>query len=124
VIGDVIAVLRRILAGRSAHHPFDDVALKTPRKGSALPLRAVVRLESLRDAAPARDALAAAGIASVRADGAPAIVTEEPQPDLRLLRGALAAGGIGAAGIIPLWDDLTAASTSTTSTRTAIAAPA
>jgi homoserine dehydrogenase len=106
VIGDVIAVLRRVLAGRAVHHPFDDAVLSEPERGVALPLRAVIRLDSLRDALPARDALGGADVASRPFDGVPALVTDAAHTDLTALRGVLEARGIIVRSIIPMWDDL------------------
>jgi homoserine dehydrogenase len=125
VIGDVIAVLRRVLAGRAVHHWFDDAALSEPKRGVPLPLRAIVRLHSLRDALPARDALARAGITASALEGAPALATEHPSSDLSVLREALAARRIEAGSVIPLWDDLTPASVlPTLHSSSAIATPA
>jgi homoserine dehydrogenase len=125
VVGDVIAVLRRILAGRAVHHWFDDTALGEPARGVPLPLRVLVRLESLRDALPAREVLGAAGLHANPIDGAPALATRETHADPRALLELLKHRDISAKSAIPIWDDLNPASAFPSfSVSSAIATPA
>jgi homoserine dehydrogenase len=110
VIGDVVAVLRRIAAGR---HVGSDprsapLAALAPGLEPSIPLRRVVRLESLRDQRPAHAALTAAGFIVERLDGVPAIVTERLD-GVRAARlgDALASHDLTAQSVIPLWEDAT-----------------
>ena len=108
VIGDVVAVLRRIAAGRNVGSDPSSATLAPLAPGCepSIPLRRVVRLESLRDARPAHTALTEAGYAAEALDGVPAILTER-------LDGARAARvdellgshHITAQSVIPLWED-------------------
>ena len=78
VVGDVVAVLRRIAAGRHAGVATADSRLAPVREDAqepAIPLCRVLRLASLGDVRPAREALVADGIAAEPLDGFPAVVT-------------------------------------------------
>jgi homoserine dehydrogenase len=111
VIGDVVAVLRRIAAGRrvgSDLRAFTLAPLEAARE-AAIPLRAIVRLESLRDARPAREALAEAGLAAEQLDGVPAVLTGRLDFAGELVQAALAAHSIVPQSVIPLWEDASAA---------------
>jgi homoserine dehydrogenase len=108
VIGDVVAVLRRIAAGRHIGSDQRSATL-TPLAGereAAIPLRAVVRLESLRDARPAREALSEAGLAAEQLEGMPAVLTARLDGAAReRLAATLAAHQIVSHSVIPLWED-------------------
>jgi homoserine dehydrogenase len=110
VIGDVVAILRRVSAGRQAGIPIASLMLTPVRSDAleaAIPLRRVVRLASLGDVRPACEALAAAGSAARPLENAPAVLTLEPSPDLPIpARAALAAGGVRVVSVIPVWDDM------------------
>ncbi len=75
VIADVIATLAAFGRGAGAG---DGEQLRPGAALKALPLRRLVRVSSFRDARPALDALAHAGIAGDLVDGAPAVLTPLP----------------------------------------------
>ncbi len=112
VVGDVVAVLRRIAAGR--HVPgaaASDEGLVEVRseQDPSLSLQRIVRLASLRDARPARDALAEAGIAADALDNVPAVLTARIDGTAAAsVLSLLAARGVVAASVIPLWEDVAA----------------
>jgi hypothetical protein len=113
VVGDVVAVLRRIAAGRHAGVATGDAQL-APVRGdtldAAIPLRRVVRLASLGDVRPAREALAANGIHAEPLDGLPAILTLPLDgPAAEALHALLVSGDVRAESAIPLWEDITVA---------------
>ena len=108
VIGDVVAVLRRIAAGRHVGSDASSATLEPIASGqeASIPLRRVVRLESLRDARPAHAALAAAGYLAETIDGVPAILTERLEGARAARLGeSLASHHITAQSVIPLWED-------------------
>ncbi len=108
VIGDVVAVLRRVAAGRFAGVPTADTSLApvaTDKLEPAIPLRRVIRVESLGDVRPAREALVAAGISAEPVLGLPAILTERVR-DSHEISSVTAAAGVRIASLIPLWEDV------------------
>jgi homoserine dehydrogenase len=108
VIGDVVAVLRRIAAGRHVGTlPSDDtLAPVMLAHEPSIALRRVVRLESLRDVRPAREALAATGLAADALDGVPALLTARIGDDAPpRIDAVLREHGIAVSSIIPLWED-------------------
>lgn len=108
VIGDVVAVLRRISAGRQMGFlpPEDVLEPVTAEHEPSIPLRRIVRLHSLRDARPAVAALAESKIASEQLEGVPAIVTGRVGNGAPAeIEAALRAHGVPAQSIIPLWED-------------------
>ncbi len=108
VIGDVVAVLRRIAAGRHVGSDASSASLAPlgPGLEPSIALRRVVRLESLRDARPAHAALAEAGYAAEAIDGVPAILTERLDgARAARLSELLASHHIAAPSVIPLWED-------------------
>jgi homoserine dehydrogenase len=108
VVGDVVAVLKRIAAGRNAGVPVADTSLAPVREDAlepAIPLRCIVRVDSLGDVRPAREAFVAAGIAAEPLEGLPAIVTER-LADSSLLAKIAADRGLRIASTIPLWEDV------------------
>ncbi len=108
VIADVVAVLRRIAAGRHIGRLPLDGGLEpvTAEHEPSIPLRRIVRLQSLRDARPAREALQAAGIAAEPFDGVPAIVTSRVGNGAPAqIESVLREHGVDAQSIIPLWED-------------------
>jgi homoserine dehydrogenase len=113
VIGDVVAVLRRIAAGRNAGVATADATLAAAPAGgveAAIPLRRVVRLETLGDVRPACEALGADGISATPLDGLPAILTASLDVSgVRRVAPLLAARHVRAASVIPLWEDLAVA---------------
>ena len=107
VIGDVVAVLRRIRAGRhsAAHEAEADLAPVDGRE-PGIALAQIVRLVSLRDVRPAGEALSGAGLQARAFEGIPAVITRRIAEDPAALIGAqLAAHGLRAESVIPLWDD-------------------
>jgi homoserine dehydrogenase len=122
VIADVIATLRAIGAGSAT----PDTALQPAGTVARLPLRALIRLHSFRDARPARETLTAAGIEASLLDDVPALLTDAPLRDLAEVAGALRAGGIAADSVLPLWEDAPAPAlaTNTLTFDSAIAQPA
>jgi len=110
VVGDVVAVLRRISAGRNAGVATSDARLEPVREDileAAIPLRRIVRLKSLGDVRPACEALAAAGIEAEPLEGFPAIVTAPLEhAKSEPLHAALAEGAVRPASVIALWEDI------------------
>jgi homoserine dehydrogenase len=113
VVGDVVAVLRRISAGRHAGVATGDAQLAPVREDTldaAIPLRRVVRLASLGDVRPAREALVVNGIPAEPLDGLPAILTLPLDgPGAEALHALLISGDVRAESAIPLWEDITVA---------------
>ena len=108
VIGDVVAVLRRIAAGRHVGSAASSAALApiAPGLEPSIPLRRVVRLESLRDARPAQNALADAGYTAAAVDGVPAILIGRIDgASAARVAESLASHHITAQSVIPLWED-------------------
>jgi len=133
VVGDVVAVLRLITAGRHIPGIRPVASTLAPVREDVLepsiPLRRVVRLRTLGDVRPAREALVRRGIAAEPLDNVPAVITTGPE------RGApgrfetlLAEGGVHAESVIGLWEDLSIGASATATTLTpaarAHAAPA
>jgi homoserine dehydrogenase len=113
VVGDVVAVLRRISAGRNAGVTTADQQLASVR-GDALepeiPLRRILRLASLGDVRPVREALVAGGIGAEPVDGLPAVMTARIDGAVaeRIVT-IVAERELHVASIIPLWEDIAAA---------------
>jgi homoserine dehydrogenase len=110
VVGDVVAVLRRIAAGRHAGVAPASTRLE-PVRGDvlepAIPLRRVVRVATLGEVRPARAALATGGIGAEPLEGFPAVLTQTLEsPDAERIVGLLAAGNLRAASVIALWEDI------------------
>jgi homoserine dehydrogenase len=113
VVGDVVAVLRRITAGRNAGVATADTKL-APVRGDALepaiPLRRILRLISLGDVRPVREALVAGGIAAEPVDGLPAVITSPlDAADAERIATLVGAQSLHVASIIPLWEDIAVA---------------
>ena len=120
VVGDVVAVLRLITAGRHIPGIRPVASTLVPVREDVLepsiPLRRVLRLRTLADVRPAREALVQRGISAEPLDNVPAVITALPE------RGApgrfetlLAEGGVHVESVIGLWEDLCAgASTAAT----------
>jgi len=110
VVGDVVAVLRRIAAGRYAGVAPASTPLAPVREDAlepAIPLRRVLRLTSLGDVRPAREALFEGGIGAEPLDGLPAIITERLDGESADRLGRLVVERhVRAASIIPLWEDI------------------
>ncbi len=110
VVGDVVAVLRRITAGRNVGVTPASTRLEPVREGSlepAIPLRRVVRVASLGDVRPAREALIAGGVAAEALDGFPAVVTAALDDErLAEVEALLQRGNVNASSIIALWEDI------------------
>jgi homoserine dehydrogenase len=110
VVGDVVAVLRRIAAGRHAGVATADARLAPVREDaqeSAIALRRVLRLASLGDVRPAREALVADGIAAEPLDGFPAVVTAPlDSATAARITELIATHHVAAASSIPLWEDI------------------
>jgi homoserine dehydrogenase len=104
VIADVIATLAAIGRGAGAG---DGEQLRPGAALKPLPLRRLVRVSSFRDARPALDALAHAGIAGDLVDGAPAVLTRSPA-DTQGIGAALAARDIVPESAFGLWEDVPA----------------
>lgn len=107
VVGDVLATLRMIAERHPAVSRLEPVGILSER---AFALPRIIRLASFRDARPAREALAEAGISATVFDNAPALQTQ-PLPLLHdeALFAALRPFNIKPESIIPLWVDLDAA---------------
>lgn len=135
VVGDVVAVLRRIAAGRNAGVKPADAQLAPVRSDTVeatIALRRVLRLATLGDVRPAREALVAYGIATEPLEGLPAVITERIDYDTAIaMEVPLAQRQVIPASIIPLWEDIvvpalvrTATSAAASSEATAVAATA
>ena len=129
VIGDVVAVLRRISAGRHVgSDASDDVLAAVPLETeSAIPLRHIVRLVSLRDARPAKLALDEAGLAAQPFDGIPAVITARRGSEgLEDIASVLARSGLRFESAIPVWEDAAnpVPSLESSTIRSAISTPA
>jgi len=113
VVGDVVAVLRRIAAGRNAGVATADATLVPVAGGGvepAIPLRRVVRLETLGDVRPACEALLADGISAAPLDGLPAILTGSIDVlGARRIAPLARARHVRVASVIPLWEDVAVA---------------
>ena len=108
VIGDVVAVLRGIAAGRHVGTlPLDDTLVPvTLAHEPSIPLRRIVRLQSLRDVRPAREALAASGFEAHALEGVPALLTARIGGDATLrISPVLREHGVITSSVIPLWED-------------------
>jgi len=110
VVGDVVAVLRHISAGRNVGVPPTEPSLapvRTDRLEAAIPLRRIVRLASLGDVRPAREALASGGIESAPLDGLPAVITAPLEKTVALgIEDLVAMRHVLPASVIPLWEDI------------------
>ncbi len=110
VVGDVVAVLRHIGAGRNVGVPPTEPSLapvRTDRLEAAIPLQRIVRLASLGDVRPAREALAAGGIESAPLDGLPAVITVPLEKTVALrIEDLVATRHVLPASVIPLWEDI------------------
>jgi homoserine dehydrogenase len=118
VVGDVVATLRMIAERHPAVSRLEPAGKLSER---AFSLPRIVRVTSFRDARPACDAIAAAGIGATLIDNAPALRTQ-PLPLLHdaPLTAALHEAGINPESIIPIWedmDDVSTPSSATTATR-------
>jgi len=126
VVGDVVAVLRRIAAGRYVGVKPTDTRLEAVRSDAleaTIPLRRVVRLATLGDVRPASEALVAAGIGAEPLDGLPAIITGRIDYETAIaMESPLARRHVIPASIIPLWEDIVVAAPVPTQT-TAAASP-
>ncbi len=113
VVGDVVAVLHRIAAGRNVGTPTASTKLapvRADRSEPSIPLRRVLRLATLGDVRPARDSLVAAGIEAEPLDGLPAVITATlDSSDAARISDIVAAHHVTPASIIPLWEDLSVA---------------
>lgn len=113
VVGDVVAVLRRIAAGRNVGVKPAELSLAPVPRDSVEPtiaLRRVLRLSSLGDVRPAREALVAFGIATEPLDGIPAVITERIDYDTAIaMEVPLARRHVVPESIIPLWEDIVVA---------------
>lgn len=110
VVGDVVAVLRRIAAGRHAGVKPADTPLAAVDRETiepTIPLRRVLRLATLGDVRPAREALVAFGVAAEPIEGLPAVITERIDYETAIaMETPLAERHVVAASIIPLWEDI------------------
>ncbi len=110
VVGDVVAVLRRIAAGRHVGVATSDARLAPARDDAqepAIPLRRVLRLASLGDVRPAREALVADGIAAEPLAGFPAVITAQiDSATAARIEALVASEHVAAASCIPLWEDI------------------
>jgi homoserine dehydrogenase len=120
VVGDVVAVLRRITAGRVAGVATADTRLAPVRTDvlePAIPLRRVLRLNSLGDVRPAREAIAGANVGVEPLDGLPAVVTERVDNAVAAtFAERLQRHHVAAASIIPLWEDIAVSAVGLSST--------
>ncbi len=133
VIGDVVAVLRHISAGRNVGVMPTEPSLapvRTDTLEAAIPLRRIVRLTSLGDVRPAREALVAAGIPAEPLDALPAVVTGPIEKTIALtIETTVGTHNVVPASVIPLWEDLVVPAPAareyvTTTLRSAISTPA
>ncbi len=110
VVGDVVAVLRRIAAGRHAGIRTIEPRL-APGAGDAveraIALRRVVRVASLGHVLPVRAALERGGIVAKPLAGLPAVITS-PLETIQAahLDAVLRASHDAAPAVLPLWEDL------------------
>ncbi len=129
MIGDIVAVLRRIAAGRHVGiDEADDVLQPVPVETErGIALRHIVRLVSLRDARPAKLALDRAGLEVQPLDGIPAVITSRRSGDAPTQIAAILAGhGLRAESAIPVWEDapLSVSPSESSTVRSAISTPA
>ena len=124
VVGDVVAVLRRIGAGRNAGVPPAGTTLvpvRTDVLEPAIPLRRVLRVVSLGDVRPVCEALVAAGIDAEPLENFPAVMTARSDGGQAECIEALVAGqGLPVASAIPLWEDIVVAASGTSHIFTAV----
>ncbi len=110
VVGDVVAVLHRIAAGRNVGTPTASTQLapvRADRLEPAIALRRVLRLANLGDVRPAREALVRAGIPAEPLEGAPAVITTRiGNEDAARIVEIVAASYVAPESIIPLWEDI------------------
>lgn len=111
VIGDVVAVLRLITAGRHVPGIKPVASRLVPVRRDVLepsiPLRRVIRLRTLGDVRPAREALAGNGIPAEPLENVPAVITSRPERGAPgRFEAALAQHGVHAQSVIGLWEDL------------------
>ena len=113
VVGDVVAVLRRIAARRNAGVTTGDtrlISVREDRLEPAIALRQVVRLASLGDVRPALDALGRENVGAQPLDGLPAVMTDRIDGRVAQdIRPILEARNVRGTSAIPLWEDLTVA---------------
>jgi len=113
VVGDVVAVLRRIAAGRNVGLTTADARLapvRSDRLEPAIPLRRVLRLATLGDVRPAREALVRADIGAEPLEGLPAVITTRIDGAAAARIGdVVAAAHVAPASVIPLWEDIAVA---------------
>jgi homoserine dehydrogenase len=104
VVGDVIATLRMIAERHPAVSRLEPAGVLSER---AFALPRIVRLASFRDARPAREAFAAAGIGAELIENAAAVRTSAlPLLHDEPLHDALRRAQIKPESIIPIWEDL------------------
>jgi len=110
VVGDVVAVLRHIAAGRNVGVTPSEPSLVPVRADAlepAIPLRRIVRLTSLGDVRPAREALVEAGVETEPLDGLPAVITVPVEKTTALrFEEIVGARHVTPASVIPLWEDI------------------
>jgi homoserine dehydrogenase len=110
VVGDVVAVLRHIAAGRNVGVTPSEPSLVPVRADAlepAIPLRRIVRLTSLGDVRPAREALVEAGVETEPLDGLPAVITVPVEKTMALrFEEIVGARHVIPASVIPLWEDI------------------
>ncbi|MGH7727409.1 MAG: homoserine dehydrogenase [Vulcanimicrobiaceae bacterium] len=108
VVGDVVAVLHRIAAGRIVGTPTADERLAPERAPeAAVSLRRIVRLRSLGDVRPALLGLGEAGIAAEPLGDLPAVISEPlGEPRAAEVAAAVRTHHVAAQSTIPLWEDI------------------
>ncbi len=110
VVGDVVAVLRHIAAGRNVGVTPSEPSLVPVRADAlepAIPLRRIVRLTSLGDVRPAREALVEAGVETEPLEGLPAVITVPVEKTIALrFEEIVGARHVTPASVIPLWEDI------------------
>ncbi|MBC5811029.1 MAG: homoserine dehydrogenase [Candidatus Eremiobacteraeota bacterium] len=109
VIGDVVSVLRSIEAGRHGARVPDQTLTPVAGIERAPALGHVVRVRTLGDVRPAREALAEANVPATIFDGVPALCSAATN-DGDAVRTILSERRIAVAGILPLWEDAPAPS--------------